>query len=838
MRRNRCQNCSDAVNSEISRPEYKQIISVFGNLRRTVREDGPRATLLGVAVLFIIVNVVFFPYLWAGRSLQESIDHTPSLYPTGSLPAAPSRYQEMAALDPGAPAWYLEPMFAAEHNIIVGQKEPPIWNPYSEYGVPLAADAESQPYSPFAWIPIFWSSAEAYNIYVALRIFAGGVFALLFLRLFSRTIPALTGAVAFMFSGYFWYFLTMPHLSVEMLLPALLYGLELVMRRPKLLWSGVLALIVGCVILGGMPESTTLALVFGAAYFIARVLSAQSLRARWRAFTPYVLLGAVTGLGISAVLVVPLLEYVPISSNLHLGSSVGLIAEPLTWSGLAGYLAPLYSRSLGFIAAKGFFACSALFFALVGLFSSVQDLLRRRSDESTPVILILSAVAIAFVGKRFGLFFINWIGALPVLRVVIFDKYGDAIIGCCVALLAGFGVSRLCEKRITPGALWLAGLIPLAILTGAIGENRQAALHPKETLDYYIFAFSVALVFLALSAAGAAVYYAGKIKYSSFALSALALVLLEPLAAYIVPMLYVVNEPPPQSASPLLGAPYVQYLRAHMTDYGRLYGQGGLLYPQWSEAFELQDVRSLNGLFPARSMRFVNSFMSDNGPGGNELTDRFIGLGDDVTSPQSQRFFALSSVHYVLTGLDITRSPDYRKIAAYRKSFESNGVQVFEFRSPLPRLSLYGRIVQVGDGAGALKELTSERFDPYSEAVVEGSDPSFLPLAQNSRSPVRDGTIQQYTATFIKASVATDHTAFAVLNDTNFPGWQASIDGRSTPIFAANYLFRGIVVPPGTHTIEYRYAPRSFALGGLVTLISLCAVAFMFFPRLKSIPKE
>lgn len=802
---------------------------MLDKLRLSVREDGSRATLLAVAILFVILNVVFFPYLWGGRSLQESIDHTPSLYPTGSVPVAPSRYQEMAALDPGAASWSAEPMFAAEHNIIIGQKERPIWNPFNAYGVPLAADAESQPYSPFAWIPILWPSGETYNIYIVLRLFCGAVFALLFLRLFLGTLPALAGAIAFMFSGYFWYYLTMPHLSVEMLLPALLYTLELVIRRRNLLSSAALALVVGCVVLGGMPESTTLALFFGTLYFFARMLSARVLRAQWLRYSPYAVLGAILGLGLSAILVIPLLEYVPLSSNLHIGSTDGLVAERITWSGLAGYLAPLYSRSLGFIGSNGFFACGGLFFALVAFFSNLQDLLKRRADQTTPVVLILGAAVIAFVGKRFGMFFINWLGLLPVLKVVIFDKYEEAIIGCCIALLAGFGIARLCEKRISTGVLWLASLVPLAILTGALAENRMAALHPKETIGYYHYAFSVAAVFLALAVGLAAAYYAGRIKYFNFALSALALLLLEPLAAYIVPLYYVINVPPPLSASPLNGAPYITYLQTHITDYSRLYGQNGVLYPQWSEAFGLQDVRSLNGLFPARSMRFVRAFMSDNGPGGNFLTDRFIGVGDDVTSEQSRRFFALSSVRYVLTDTDITHSPDYRKIGAYRKAYESNGIEVFEFRSALPRLSLYGRIVPASDGAAALKVLTSDRFDPYSEAVVEGTDPSLGALAESARSRVRAANIQQYSSTFVQASVEMDRSTLAILNDTNFPGWQASIDGRSTPIFAANYLFRGIVVPPGKHTIEYRYAPRSFLVGSLISIVSLFVIAFMFF---------
>jgi hypothetical protein len=291
-------------------------------------------------------------------------------------------------------------------------------------------------------------------------------------------------------------------------------------------------------------------------------------------------------------------------------------------------------------------------------------------------------------------------------------------------------------------------------------------------------------------------------------------------------LFYVVNEPPPQSASPLLGAPYVSYLKAHLGNE-RLYGQDALLFPQWSEAFGLQDVRGFNALFPNRYLPFVRTFMSVDVAGEQNLMDRFVDTGADPTSRDSRRFFTLSSVRYVLTPTDLSRLPDYQKIGAYREVFEGDGVRIFEFRSPLPRLSIFHHVIEVRNGADALQELTNDRFDPYSEAIVEGDDPGFSGLAQNPRRAVSAGQIQQYTPTFIKASVTTKNAALAVLNDTNFPGWQASIDGRRVPIYAANYLFRGIVVPPGTHVVEYRYAPRSFAEGSLISLLSLCGAGFM-----------
>ncbi len=803
---------------------------MLARLRRVAQETGWRSNLLGVAILFVIVNVTFFPFIWGDRTLQESANQAPSLYNVGSR-QRPIPLVAAKVLDPGSGAWFQEPQFAIEHRIIIEEREPPIWNPYIAYGTPLAADAQSQAYSPFAWIPIIWSNARAYDIFLVLRLFAGGVFGFLFLRLFIRFTPALAGAAAFMFTGYFWYFLELTHLSVEVLLPALLYSIERVLRRPGPGSAAFMALVVACLILGGMPESLALALVFGTVYAVCRIALDPSLRTAWRAHAPYLVLGTVVGFGVSAVMLIPLLEYVPISSNLHSGGHQGLETEPISWSALAAYLAPLYTRPLDiFVGSKGFFGCSALFFALTGFFSGITEVVKkRRAEGSTSVILLLGITAFMLLAKRFGAFFINWIGALPILHEVVFDKYEEAIIACCVALLAGFGVARLCEKRATTTSIWIAALIPLAILTAAAGETREAFLKLSQGQNLYTFGFAAALMFLALAAGAAAAFYAGRLKLSYFAGAALVLVVMEPLATYFIPLHYIMNEAAPQSVSALLGAPYIDYLESHMTGNDRLYAQDSLLYGHWSGAFGLDDVRGMDSFFHNRYLPFVRTFLTDRGPGGDNLASRFMGTGgDDMTNPMSQRFLALSSVRYVVThGSDLTRTADFHKISGFSKSYDVDGIKIFQFQSPLPRISIFHRVVRVDTPEDALGQLKSSTFDPLSEAIAEGQSAEFSGLTGSRRSAVTAGRIEEYKATFVKAVVQTDSPAFVVLNDTNFPGWFASVDGRSAPLFYANYLFRGIIVPAGTHVIEYRYSPRSFAIGLALSLISLFVLGCM-----------
>jgi hypothetical protein len=152
---------------------------------------------------------------------------------------------------------------------------------------------------------------------------------------------------------------------------------------------------------------------------------------------------------------------------------------------------------------------------------------------------------------------------------------------------------------------------------------------------------------------------------------------------------------------------------------------------------------------------------------------------------------------------------------------------VFDFKSPLPRISVFYHIIRATAPEDALHDLKSNTYDPYSEAVVEGQSVDFQRLSESGRSAVSAGRIEEYKSTFVRALVKTSSTAFVVLNDTNFPGWSAFIDGHATPMFNANYLFRGIVVPVGRHVVEYRYNPRSFTTGLAVSIVSLFALVGM-----------
>jgi hypothetical protein len=73
---------------------------------------------------------------------------------------------------------------------------------------------------------------------------------------------------------------------------------------------------------------------------------------------------------------------------------------------------------------------------------------------------------------------------------------------------------------------------------------------------------------------------------------------------------------------------------------------------------------------------------------------------------------------------------------------------------------------------------------------------------------------------------------FAVFSEIYYDkGWNAFIDGKPAPYCKVDYVLRGMAVPAGDHTIEFRFEPKSYLIGnrlsiwaGIVTYLLMIGV--------------
>jgi hypothetical protein len=77
-----------------------------------------------------------------------------------------------------------------------------------------------------------------------------------------------------------------------------------------------------------------------------------------------------------------------------------------------------------------------------------------------------------------------------------------------------------------------------------------------------------------------------------------------------------------------------------------------------------------------------------------------------------------------------------------------------------------------------------------------------------------------------KSTAAT--TQFAVFSEVYYSeGWNAYIDGKKTDYIKTNYAIRGMNVPAGSHTIEFKFEPASYKKGRQITSIAQILVLLL-----------
>ena len=84
--------------------------------------------------------------------------------------------------------------------------------------------------------------------------------------------------------------------------------------------------------------------------------------------------------------------------------------------------------------------------------------------------------------------------------------------------------------------------------------------------------------------------------------------------------------------------------------------------------------------------------------------------------------------------------------------------------------------------------------------------------------------IARYEDHLVTVHASLNGSGILVLADSYYPGWKAYVDGTEQVIRRANLFFRAVPLASGNHTVEFRYEPRSFAIGLAVSTATLLLI--------------
>jgi hypothetical protein len=718
-------------------------------------------------------------------------------------------------------AGYAFRLFGAEMVRATGRI--PEWNPYLFGGLPYIAALHGDIFYPTAWLRWVLPIDTAMNLGFFAHIVLAGASMYGFLRALRVTwTGALVGGIAYELSGIVASMVRPGHdgkLYVSALAPLLLLALLRAIRDRRTWGYGLVALVVGLCMLSPHFQMTYYLLVAGAIWTLFLVFFDPERPAAlsWPRELGLAFGAVLLGLAISAIQVLPFLQYIPYSPRAAGGPSGGwdyatlfsMPPEELVTTVLPqfnGVLEHYWGRNV-FKLHTEYLGAMVVVLAVLGL----GDPGRRRTVRALVVIALLFLL-VSFGGHT--PFYYLWYEVMPMMKKVRAPGMAFFMVALPVCALAGFGAERLVRREVSlrSFAVPLAVLAGLALL-GAVGALQSVAMvlagaeQASRVVDNASALQGGALRLLLVTLVGGAALWAvwsGRLAGTPAAL-ALTLVVVGDLWS-IDRLFFIFREP----AS-------VVYRDDAVTS--RLRAE--------RKPFRVLDVGVYQG-----SYLMAHDIQTMLGYHGNEVRfyDELLGGKGQWKNAGSPTLMDLLSVRYVLLP-EAQPLPGFHQVVGPVTTTPGSPAVLFERDSAAP----YVRVVP---GAAKLPEdqlvptVVDPRF-PYNSIALYPDTASVTP------EPIRGGqlpapapvkpTLADWAPGRMRITLegAATKPAYLIIGETWYPDWHAVIDGKTAPTHRADHALISVVLPPGAHEVSLHFGSAAYVRGKLVTLAALLITLFL-----------
>jgi hypothetical protein len=703
----------------------------------------------------------------------------------------------------------------------------PLWNPSQYAGAPLSVPK----FSPFSLLLASFPSptAIAWVHLLAACVAGGGAYVFCRKTLHLSYWPAAVMGWTYPLTAFFVYWQGYRMLFAIVWLPWLLAALHRTARHPHRLNVAAVALLTGLTLVSGQLDMAGQVLLVSTLYGLWQItLLAIQHRRLHAAIHGLValLVGGSLGLLLAAADILPIMEYARTGARMLERSRgeeerppVGLPALPqmviptLYGSTEKGSL-PLFPKGQGNVlesSAAGY----------IGLFATLLLVpLSWSSPRHRPAAFFLTGLAVFALG-----WFLNIPGLVSLLRLPFLNmmSHNRLVFAAAFALsaMAAIGMDLIARHRIR-WQFWFWFFPGLAILLGAWNVFRAAV--PPEPIATQLAALlqrgesfpglsnladlhEVRAWFATTRATGAffclltlggwiALWRAQKHVRWLFPLAGLvaAVELLSfgmGRSAQCDPRLYY----PPIPALEELA----------QSNPGRIVGYES--FPaKLGEMAGLRDIRGYDAVDPARLMDLMAAAAHPKFTGlPYARTQWYIpavreAIGSEIRL--SPLLDMLGVTHVIFRG---TPPPTLRPV------FQSPDYWILANPSALPRVFIPARVESISDARERLEKLTSPLFDARQIAYVESAFP--LPALESCRGSAR---IVDEVPTRITLAAEMETAGLLVLADSWNEGWRAFANGIPVPSLRTNHALRGVLLPAGKTTLEFRYEPCSLMQGFLL----------------------
>ncbi|HZE99625.1 MAG TPA: YfhO family protein, partial [Planctomycetota bacterium] len=164
----------------------------------------------------------------------------------------------------------------------------------------------------------------------------------------------------------------------------------------------------------------------------------------------------------------------------------------------------------------------------------------------------------------------------------------------------------------------------------------------------------------------------------------------------------------------------------------------------------------------------------------------------------------------------------------WRKLGTAGTGTIYENPHAFPRAWVVDHAVVLEAPLDRLQALARLRYDLRKTVILERMPDDAPPTP--SDAPGRARLVSRGPGRY-EIEAENKGEAYLVLSEAYYPGWSAEVDGRAADVLPADHLIQAVRLPPGKHTVHFRYRSRFLAPGLTATLLALLLPAGMALRR-------
>lgn len=638
----------------------------------------------------------------------------------------------------------------------------PTWNPYNFSGTSLSANIQAAPFYPLNILFIIFDFPNAWTLLIILQPLLSGFWMYLYLRnLGLNEYSSFFGAISWSFSGFSIAWLTWGTIvHVALWLPLILLSLDKLLETPnKPRWAVVLLAALVFQFLAGHIQISLYILCLSFVYLVWKKINSKII---WVCILCFIALTSVQW--------VPLVKTLPLLSRISDIDMYKQVGWFIPWEHLIQFIAPdffgnpatgnywgtwNYGEFVGYIGVLGI------------IFASFAVL--HAQEKASQFWKIIFAVSLLFalptpIAKLPFMLHIPIISSLQPTRLLVLVVFA-------LVILASYGFDRW--QKIKSNSIYfptvLIGIVLLLLwvvsFTARLEVSQKNMILP--TVIY-------SLGFIALIA------FRFRKKIVTFLFLILIVMDLFRFGWKFTPFTSREYFFPETKAITFLKVQKKPFRVASLDK--RAIPANVLAY------FGIETIEGYDPLYSSRYEEYMASVARNNPDISPPFGFNRIVSSEIIDSP----LMALLNTRYVLTLKDIDR-PYLHKV------FEEGETRIYEYVRSVPRAYLVEG-VQFAKGKDTIFRALYSMEDYTKSAVVETPiDMLDVPLGMSENAQIVN---YQPNAITVRARIVVKR--LLVVTNPYSPFWSASIDNKAARIIRTNYIFQGILVPPGDHIVTIR----------------------------------